>query len=192
MKMIKMKNKLLLFALLGLVITFSSCEDEDEDPVIPNEEEVITTLRYILVPTSGGDTVTFVFQDLDGDGGNAPVITNDTLVANTTYTASIELLNEQENPAEDITQEVSDEDDEHQLFFQSDIATLTVDYNDQDGNGNPLGLATNVSTGDATSGTLTITLRHEPNKTAAGVSDGDITNAGGETDIEVTFDVEIE
>ena len=38
----------------------------------------------------------------------------------------------------------------------------------------------------------TITLRHEPAKTATGVSGGDITNAGGETDIEVVFDVTVE
>ena len=42
------------------------------------------------------------------------------------------------------------------------------------------------------SGTITVTLRHEPNKDAAGVSSGDIANAGGETDIEVTFNVEIQ
>ena len=35
-------------------------------------------------------------------------------------------------------------------------------------------------------------LRHEPDKSAAGVSSGDITNAGGETDIEVSFNVIIE
>jgi len=37
-----------------------------------------------------------------------------------------------------------------------------------------------------------VTLRHQPDKGAIGVSDGDITNAGGETDIEVLFDVIIE
>jgi len=39
---------------------------------------------------------------------------------------------------------------------------------------------------------VTITLRHEPAKDATGVSDGDITNAGGETDISVNFPVEIQ
>jgi len=44
---------------------------------------------------------------------------------------------------------------------------------------------------DPGEGGLRITLRHEPNKTAAGVQNGDITNAGGETDIEVTFTFEV-
>ena len=36
-------------------------------------------------------------------------------------------------------------------------------------------------------GQFTVTLRHEPDKSAQGVSAGDITNAGGETDIEVSL-----
>jgi hypothetical protein len=67
-----------------------------------------------------------------------------------------------------------------------------VAYGDVDGNGKPLGLQTTVVTGDVSTGTLTITLRHEPDKSAAGVSGGDLTNAGGETDIEVTFDVTVQ
>jgi hypothetical protein len=65
-------------------------------------------------------------------------------------------------------------------------------YDDMDGSGNPIGVANTYLTGDAGSGTFTVTLRHEPNKTAAGVADGDITNAGGETDIEVEFPVTIQ
>ncbi|MEO1713252.1 MAG: type 1 periplasmic binding fold superfamily protein, partial [Bacteroidota bacterium] len=94
---------------------------------------------------------------------------------------------------EDITREIEEEDDEHQLFYQiaSDL-NLTVAYEDADGNNNPVGLLTTITTGDASTGTLTVTLRHEPAKDASGVSDGDIANAGGETDIEVIFDVEIQ
>jgi len=62
-----------------------------------------------------------------------------------------------------------------------------------DADGNPIGLDFIVTT-DATTGTeaFTITLRHEPSKDAAGVSAGDITNAGGETDVEVTFNVTVQ
>ena len=52
--------------------------------------------------------------------------------------------------------------------------------------------ATATATGAASVGTLKVTLRHEPNKSAAGVVGGDITNAGGETDIEVEFPIVIE
>ena len=59
-------------------------------------------------------------------------------------------------------------------------------------NGHPIGLQIKMTTGMATTGMLTIILRHEPNKDATGVSDGDITNAGGETDIEITFDIDVQ
>ena len=73
-----------------------SCNpDEVVDPVIPNEEEVITTLNLTLTSDSGA-VVVFSFQDLDGDGGNAPIQSGDTLQNNTTYSAVLELLNETE------------------------------------------------------------------------------------------------
>lgn len=178
---------------LVFLISISSCKkDEQLDPVIPNEEEVITTLIYTLTPEGGGETVVFSFSDPDGDGGSAPEIAADTLQANTTYTGTLQLLNETQNPADDITGEIAAEGESHQFFFENTIAGLQITYADSDASGNPIGLVTTVETSDATSGTLTITLRHELNKLAGGVADGNMANAGGETDIEVTFDVEVQ
>lgn len=187
-----MKNtKKLLWALPLLAIaSLTSCEKND--PEIPNQEEVITTLRYTLTPDGGGSDVIFQFQDVDGDGGNAPVITNGNLAANTTYSGSLLLLNETESPADTISNEVANEAVDHQFFYKVDGFNGTFAYADADANGNPIGLASTIETGTASSGTLTITLRHQPDKFATGASSGDITNAGGETDIEVTFDVTIE
>ena len=182
-----------VLALATVVVAMNSCKKDDPvEPVIENEEEVITTLNFTLTPDDGGDAVVFSFQDLDGDGGNAATIENGTLAANTTYTGALELLNETESPAEDITEEVEEEAEEHQFFFETTLTAMSVAYADTDADGNPIGLATTVTTGDAETGSLTITLRHEPVKDGAGVSDGDITNAGGETDIEVTFDVDVQ
>jgi hypothetical protein len=130
---------------------------------------------------------------VDGDGGNAPVITSDTLTSGHQYLGSIQLLNESGAPVEDITEEVESEATQHQFFFEVTGADLTWTYADADGNGKPVGLRTNwnAPAGPASSGSLKVTLRHEPDKNAPGVSDGDITNAGGETDLEVTFPVEI-
>jgi len=189
-----MKNTLkFLWALpLFAVISLTSCDKDD--PEIPNEEELITTLVYTLTPEGGGTPVEFRFTDLDGDGGDAPVITNGTLASNTTYSGVITLLNEAETPIEDITAEVEEEDEDHQLFFTFSNQSFSggFDYSDADGNGNPIGLLTTFATGTPLTSDLTITLRHEPNKGATGVAAGDITNAGGETDIEVTFEVTIQ
>lgn len=189
---INMTFKNILAGLLGVAVISTSCK-KDEDPVIPNEEELITTLNYTLISQNPADTVVLRFQDLDGEGGNDPVIIGGTLMANTVYNGSLELLNEQENPAEDITEEVETEAEEHQFFFEvSNGLDATVAYDDTDANGNPLGLASVINSNSVSSGKLIVILRHEPDKNAAGVSDGDITNAGGETDIQVEFDVDIQ
>ncbi|MCH2032642.1 MAG: type 1 periplasmic binding fold superfamily protein [Tenacibaculum sp.] len=182
--------KLLAIACIS-AITFASCSD-DENPTPTNEEEVITTMTVTLSPASGSDVV-LKTQDLDGDGPNAPVVTvSGNLLANTTYSGTILLENETEDPAENITTEVAEEADEHQFFYSATGITPTFTYTGaNDSNGNPVGITFSLATGDAGSGTLTFTLRHEPNKTASGVSGGDITNAGGETDIEASFDVTV-
>lgn len=189
-----MSNKLssLLFTLAFALLFFSGCDDDD-GPGGENMEELITTVNLVLTPTGGGAPVTFTFQDLDGDGGNAPVITNGTLAANTQYMATVALSNDSETPPEDITVEVVDEADEHQLFYAIENGlALTVSYDDQDGFGRPLGIMTNIATAVPSTGDLTITLRHMPDKDAAGVNTGNIANAGGSTDIEVTFSVTIQ
>jgi len=168
-----------------------SCKDK-EPPIIPNEEELITTLSYTLTNDSTGDSKVFNFSDLDGDGGNSPVINVEDLAANSSYTGQISLLNESETPAENVLEEVLEEDEDHQFFYNSDITDLSVSYTDFDGNGNPIGASTKLTTADAANGDLTIILRHQPDKSGSGVSDGDITNAGGESDIEVTFSISIQ
>ncbi|MEZ4909684.1 MAG: type 1 periplasmic binding fold superfamily protein [Saprospiraceae bacterium] len=178
-----------LFTLLLISLLFSACDPDD--PIVPNEEEVITTMTYTLTD-SNNNTVVFSFKDLDGDGGNSPVVTQGTLKANTSYEGTVELLNEAGSPVENITEEVQKEADAHQFFYSSTVPGIAIKYEDEDNNGKPIGLYTSLVTKDAGNGTLTIVLRHQPNKSATNVANGDITNAGGETDIEVTFDVTVQ
>jgi hypothetical protein len=180
--------KIFKYALLASTLIFASCSDDDDntpDPV--NEEEVITTMTITL--DSGSDQVELQFQDLDGDGPDPATVTvSGPLNANTVYDGSIILLNETEMPAENITEEVEEEDDEHQFFYTvgSGLAAQT-EYANFDGDGNPLGTVFILTTGAASSGSLTFTLRHEPNKPNSGLED-----AGGSTDIEVSFDLVVE
>ena len=187
-----MKRNFFLWMIIPLMGVASCAKDEPADPIIPNEEEVITTLIYTLVPQNGGDSVVLMFQDLDGEGGNLPFINSGSFDTNTTYVGTLQLLNELENPAGDITEEVKEEGVDHQFFFQPTASGVSVDYDDFDANSLPIGIETTLHTGGADSGNLTIILRHLPNKTASGVSGGDITNAGGETDIEVTFQINVQ
>ncbi len=178
-------NKSILILGFGLIAL--SCSDDDDAPVAVDEEEVITTMTITL--TGSGNTITLQSQDLDGDGPNNPEITvSDNLLANTTYSGSIELLNEAESPAEDITEEIEEEDEEHQFFFTTGGAISGVTYSDEDSDGNPVGLSFELTTGDAGEGTLLVTLRHEPTKP----NDGSLADAGGETDIAQSFDITVQ
>ena len=186
-----MNLKTVFASFVALALVAGGCKKKD-DPVIPNEEELITTFIYTLISHDHTDTVEMRFQDLDGEGGIAPIIIGGTLKAGTMYNCDIELLNEQANPAKDITKEVQAEAEEHQFFFAvANGLDAAVSYDDADQDSNPIGLKSVLNTNAISSGELTITLRHEPDKFAQGVANGDITNAGGETDIEVTFDVDI-
>lgn len=186
-------NKLIFpvtLMLLASVFLFPSCKKDADKP---NEEELITTLTMTWTPVGGGVPVVFSFRDLDGDGGNAPVITTAPLAAGTEYDVDITLLDETKSPADNITEEVAEESAEHQFFFQvTEGLGLTFAYLDTDTNGAPLGLRTRMITGAAATGTLRVILRHDLNKGVAGVPQGDITNAGGETDIQVDFPVVIQ
>lgn len=185
--------KSIYYLFLLSLMSFYACDPDDPAPV--NEEEVITTVRYTLVPKGGGSTVVLTFRDLDGDGGNAPVITGGTLLNNTLYGGTLEFLNETKNPVEDITAEVKEEGTEHQVFFTVSSQALAdafeYSYDDADTNGKPIGLKTTMQTLNTATGNLIVTLRHKPNKSASEVAEGNITNAGGETDVEVSFPVEI-
>lgn len=179
---LSMKKFLILFLTLGLI---TSCSDDD-NPTPVNAEEVITTLTLTLTPQGGGTSVVMQSRDADGDGPNAPVITvSGALAASTTYIGSVQFLNELESPAEDITEEVEEEANEHQVFY-SFLGTSgsTVIYDDMDGNGDPLGVNITLNSGAASTGnTLIVTLKHEPTKP----NDGTAAGAGGETDIEASF-----
>lgn len=177
---------------LAFLVSVVSLSCDKKDPVIPNEEELITTLSYTLTPLNGGAAVTMTFTDLDGDGGMTPNVIGGTLAANTIYNGSLSLLNESVSPADNITTEILEEGEDHQFFFETSIGLdAIVDYADFDLNNQAIGVNSKLETGGPSQGNLKITLRHEPNKQATGVSDGLIANAGGETDIEIIFNVEI-
>lgn len=184
-----MKKYLFILGLIAL--SLASCKKDD--PKVENEEEVMTTFIYTLTPANGGGAVELKWKDLDVDGPNAPVITNGKLAKGTVYNGEIKILNETENPAENVTEEIEEEDKDHQFFFSATNDLVSVAYADKDPDGKPIGLATKLTTADRP-GTdkLTIILRHEPNKSGANVSSGNIANAGGETDIEVSFNITVE
>ena len=182
--------KILKYALLAIPFLYFSCDDDNDTPEPINEEEVITTMIVTLVNhQNGSDVVTMQTQDLDGDGPNEPVITvSGPLTAGTSYAGSIVWLNEMEDPAEDITLEIVEEQDEHQVFFSAMDLAVDFAYVDFDSNGFPVGTQFTLTTTNAGTGTVTITLIHEPVKP----NDGTVDTAGGSIDIQTSFPVTVE
>ena len=188
-KTMKTLRLLALFFVSSLTVLSCSSDDDGHDDDHENEEELITTVIYTLTNNANaGDVVTLTFTDLDGEGGADGVYNiSGPLTANAAYTGAIQFLNETENPAEDITEEVEEEGDEHEVFY-SNTAGLTITKTDTDNDGNPLGLATTVATGAAGNGAITVILRHEPTKP----NDGTAAGAGGSTDAQVSYSVVVQ
>lgn len=185
-----MKKTIQTLAMAAIaVVSMTSCEDDDAPEVI-NEEEVITTVTYTLTNAADNtDMVILQSVDADGDGPIDPVATvSGPLTAGASYNGEVLFENELESPAENITLEVIEEGDEHEVFYTTTISGATITKTDVDANGDPLGVLSTFNTGAAGTGMLTIVLRHEPTKP----NDNTLTGAGGETDVQVSFNVTVQ
>jgi hypothetical protein len=199
-------------AAIFAAVIMTGCS-KDDDPVTPvavtpviaapaveNELEVITDVKLIFTNVSNAnDIVEARAQDPDGAGVQELVILDEiNLDTSKTYTLTYEIFNNLESPGENIGNEISEEDEEHQLFYgfsnnvftnptgngNIDNGTDPLSYNDMDGNGNPIGLSTTwtTSASQLSGGSFTVRLQHQPDiKTAtSGATDGD-------TDFELQF-----
>ena len=196
-----------LVAGFALSVTAAGCGGDKHDG--GNENEVITTVTLTFTPMGGGSPVIASVDDPDGDGGNPPVVGPINLMAGM-FDLAVKFENRLEKPTVNITDEISDERDEHQVFFTGTAvsgpasnqagAPLVQAYADMDSKGLPLGLADKV-TASAGTGTLTVTLRHLPpvNNMAvkrAGLADTvrnqGFSAIGGSTDAQVSFPVTVQ
>ena len=173
--------------MIGAVLLVGCKKDKGES----NEEEVITTLELTFTPAAGGTPLVYNFVDPDGPGGVDPTVDDIVLNANTTYNVSAAFLNEL--AGEDITEEINAESDAHRVYYTvAGGSNITVSNLNNDPNGVPLGITSTWATGAAANGQVTITLRHypaiPPNKEAADL----VNSPKSGTDIEVTFDTQVQ
>lgn len=197
-----------------LLLVLPACSDVDKDGDEhghhDHDHEVMTAV--VLTFTAGDDSEPIEFTWSDAEDNANPTIDNIVLQDANDYTLSVSFLNELENPIEDITPEIADEDDEHQVFFTGSAvdgpatesnadAVLEHAYADEDVNGLPLGLDNDIITLNTGSGELTVTLRHMPLESgnpiktegAAGdVASGGFAAIGGDNDVQVTFPISVE
>lgn len=207
----KTKNtlKYSLVAVFIFAITLTGCKKDKDLPIVPpaveNEMEVITDVKLIFTNTSNSsDIVEARAQDPDGAGVQELVILDSiNLDTSKTYTLTYEIFNNLETPGENVGDEIASENKEHQFFYSFsnnafanptgngniDNASDPINYNDTDGNGNPVGLSTTWTTSSTqlSTGTFTVRLQHQPDvKTStSGANDGD-------TDFELSFVLNIQ
>ena len=185
-------------------------EGHDHDHDHNHEHEVITTVQLSFAPQSGDAAMTYTWADAES-GGN-PAIDSIVLMNGEAYDVSVSFLNELEDPAEDITQEIADEADEHQVFFTGSgvqgpatgtnaAALVEHTYSDADDNGLPLGLENALSTLGTGSADLTLTLRHMPPEDGSAVKVDGLAESvaldgfgaiGGDNDVQVTFPIDVQ
>ena len=177
--------RFLSFALITSTLLWTGCQKDDKTPPADEPELITTVVLNFTAPN--GSSISFKFTDPDGDGGNPPTSEDITLDANTTYQLDIEFKDESNaNDVVDITQEVKEKAEAHLICFAaSGVLDIPVTL-DTDGNGAPLGLKTELMTGQTGNAALSVVLKHEPDKSAA-----DACNTG-ETDVQAEFAVVVQ
>ena len=193
-----------IIPLILFILIFACSKDEDPEPA--NEEEVITLVTLEVTKAGSSETITYNFEveghahddededdDDDHDGHEGEHIEIE-LEPNSSYNVSMLIYNDTDpNDIENVTLEVIEEADEHQVFYAItdelsgfSIASASNDYSDSDGN--PLFLKTTWTTTGETSGDVVSYLIHEPtSKTGSTRND-----FGGATDFEIEFEVHVE
>jgi len=192
-------------ALFLFILVFACSKDEDPEPA--NEEEVITLVTLEVTKVGSSETITYNFEveghahddeddddDDDDHDGHEGEHTEIELEPNSSYNVSMLIYNDTDpNNIENITLEVIEEADEHQIYYAItdelsgfSIASASNDTSDSDGN--PLFLKTTWTTIGETSGDVVGYLIHEPtSKTGSTRND-----FGGATDFEIEFEVHVE
>jgi hypothetical protein len=181
-----MKSFLLSLSILCLFTTAACNRDDTPQPV---EQELITTIRLIVTDTAG-TARTFDYRVQNGFGSTSPgTLEVDTVVlpANISmpYDVEVRVLNETAQPAEDLTNEIIAERDAHLFLFRVLPSNLLTQFQggSLDGAGRPFYQRIKLATSTADTGTITVTLLHEPTYKAGETP----ATAGGETDAEAVF-----
>ena len=187
------KTTPVLYCLFAILLAFS-CSNEDEMPEeMPLEDLNITTITFSLMESgTNSDTIRLSYEDLDGSGGNAPMVEGGTLKANTLYFGELEFWDESTTPTQNLTEEIAANKSDYQVFFITNGLNLDFIYADADADGFPVGLLTAITTADPASGDLLVVLQGSPNKAGTGVSTGLLDNAGGRRQIQANFPVGIQ
>lgn len=169
---------------LGLVGLLAACSEHSHGPD-DHDHDIVSRVEFDLVVPGTTDTLTYVWEDADGAGGNNPNrIDTIFLDSAATYLGALRLLNTTVTPTEDLTADVRSDMDEHQFFFTASDSLVRVSIQDLDERGLPVGLVTSIVPARRGTGSLMIELSHFDD-----ASQKTGTNRSDETDVSITFPI---
>lgn len=170
-------------ALLVVVVGMQGCKESATTPGQDVDHDVVTTVTLTLTNTATLSTQSYVWEDLDGVGGSAPNRIDTILVAaDSAYKGSLAFENRKASPPVNITVDILNERNNHQVFYTLATAMATIATTDLDGRNLPLGLKTSWTSLKKSMGTLSVSLSHYPDSTT---KKG--TNPSTETDVNVVM-----
>tara|TARA_B100001175_G_scaffold265151_1_gene235378 strand:- start:6223 stop:6834 length:612 start_codon:yes stop_codon:yes gene_type:complete len=194
-----------IIALFTFILIFACSKDEDPEPA--HEEEVISLVTLEVTKVGSSETIKYNFEveghDHDDHGEEDDDDDHDDhegehmeieLEANSSYNVSMLIYNDTDpNNIENITLEIIEEVDEHQVFYAitdelSGFSIASASDDTLDSNGKPLYIKTTWTTTGETSGDVVAYLIHEPTSKTGSTR----TDFGGATDFEIEFEVHVE
>lgn len=197
-----MKKLNYFFTLLACAtLVLSGCKKDDPAP--RNEEELITFVEVTITNEDDADDVQVITATANQaiKPGTSGIVINPaslTLLTGSSYVIEVTALEDRsKNPAEDILEEVKEEDAEHQFYFGFSTTALftNLEYLDSDGNKQPLGTRVRVTTAanPVANSNFTIVLNHEGDKSQNIPATPWVRNdaIGGEADIDFTFPISL-
>lgn len=118
----------------------TSCDHLHDPHDHDHDHDAVTTVVLTLVAQGSNDTTRVTWEDLDGIGGNNPNrIDTLFLRPGTIYVGSVQFENRAESPAKNLTEDVLEDANEHQVFYAVSNSLGQVSVLDKDGRGLPLG-----------------------------------------------------
>lgn len=188
--------KTINYSIIFFIAAFSltSCtRDDDNPPKVVNESEVITDVTLTFKDDAGTSKIyTYTNPLYRDDDYIEPLIQ---LEQDKTYQVMADFYDKSDPDNPEVqTEEITEEKDDHFLEYQfTDVnigLTRTDPAETTDNNGVQIGLHTQWVAEQAGTGKVQVTLIHQPETKETNNPNGNHT--GGETDVEVLFDLNIQ
>lgn len=165
--------KKIAFTFLSSILILSSCKKDD--PEQEHENENINQVTITFTSYEGSNSYTWNLNQVD-----TIRLKNDTY-----YDLSPSFVHHDNSHHEDLTDEIRNEAENHQIIYTSTPSDLmTFEYLDKDANGLPIGLQAELKTLKQGKGKMRLELKH---------FNGSKTNVNaGSTDVDIQFPIVIQ